>query len=198
MTAIAVFGNGRVGSALAAGFSAAGHQVTVADRTPGSAADAAHAAQVVINATPGDSTLERLTELREPLRGKILVDVSNATLDGPDGLPAELLYPDSSLAERLQAALPDTRVVKTLNTMLYSVMAAPGALAQPPTAFLSGADPQAKQVVRGLLADLGWHQDWIADLGGIETARATEAVMLLVPHVIRASGFAPFAVSIAR
>lgn len=198
MTAIAVFGNGRVGSALAAGLVGAGHQVTVADRTPGSAADAARTAQVVINATPGDSTLERLSALREPLRGKILVDVSNATLDGPDGLPADLLYPDSSLAEHLQAALPDTRVVKTLNTMLYSVMAAPGSLAQPPTAFLSGADPQAKQVVRGLLADLGWHQGWITDLGGIETARATEALMLLVPHVIRSGGFAPFAVSIAR
>ncbi|WP_194908557.1 NADPH-dependent F420 reductase [Catenulispora rubra] len=198
MTAIAVFGNGRVGSALAAGLIGAGHQVAVADRTPGSAADAARTAQVVINATPGDSTLERLSALRESLGGKILVDVSNATLDGPDGLPAELLYPESSLAEHLQAALPDTRVVKTLNTMLYSVMAAPGALAQPPTAFLSGADPQAKQVVRGLLADLGWHQDWIIDLGGIETARAAEAVMLLVPHVIRSDGFAPFAVSIAR
>ena len=198
MTAIAVFGNGRVGSALAAGFRGAGHQVAVADRTPGSAADAARTAQVVINATPGDSTLERLSALREPLGGKILVDVSNATLDGPDGLPADLLYPDSSLAEHLQAALPETRVVKTLNTMLYSVMAAPGALAAPPTAFLSGEDPQAKQVVRGLLADLGWHQDWITDLGGIRTARATEAVMMLVPHVIRSSGFAPFAVSIAR
>ncbi|MEZ0113499.1 putative dinucleotide-binding enzyme [Catenulispora sp. EB89] len=198
MTSIAVFGNGRVGSVLTAGLIGAGHQVTVADRTPGSAADAARTAQIIINATPGDSTLERLSALREPLAGKIIVDVSNATLDGPDGLPADLLYPGSSLAEQLQAALPETRVVKTLNTMLYSVMAAPGSLAQPPTAFLSGADAQAKQVVRGLLGDLGWHQDWITDLGGIETARATEAVMLLVPHVIRSAGFAPFAVSIAR
>ncbi|MCO5971914.1 NADPH-dependent F420 reductase [Actinoallomurus soli] len=198
MTTIAVLGNGRVGGTLASGLTRAGHEVRVADRTPGSAADAARTARIVINATPGDGSLERLVALREDLRGKILIDVSNPTADGPDGLPAGLLYPGSSLAEQLQQALPGTRVVKTLNTMLYPVMTAPAALGRPPTAFLSGEDPEAKQVVRGILADLGWHQEWIIDLGGIATARATEAAILFVPHVIRSSGFAPFAVSIAR
>lgn len=198
MTTIAVLGNGRVGGGLATALLRAGHEVTVADRTPGVAADAARSAQLVINATPGAGSLERLTALREELRGKILVDVSNATVDGPDGLPAELIHPGSSLAEQLQEALPDTRVVKTLNTMLFPVMTAPSALAQSPTVFLSGEDPEAKQVVRGLLADLGWQQEWMTDLGGIESARATEAAILFVPHVIRASGFAPFAISITH
>ena len=198
MTMIAVLGNGRVGGSLALALTRAGHEVSVADRSPGSAADAARTAQIVINATPGAGSLERLIAVREELQDKILVDVSNATVDGPDGLPAELLYPDSSLAEQLQAALPDTRVVKTLNTMLYTVMTAPAALTQTPTAFLSGKDPEAKQVVRGLLVDLGWRQEWMTDLGGIETARATEAAILFVPHVIRSSGFAPFAISITR
>ncbi|MFH8590393.1 NADPH-dependent F420 reductase [Streptomyces rimosus] len=198
MTKIAVLGNGRVGGSLARTLTGTGHEVTVADRSPGSAADAARTAQIVINATPGAGSLERLVALREELRGKILVDVSNATVDGPDGLPADLLHPGSSLAEHLQEALPDTRVVKTLNTMLYTVMTAPAALTQPPTAFLSGNDPKAKQVVRGLLTDLGWQQEWITDLGGIETARATEAAVLFVPHVIRSGGFAPFAISISR
>ena len=199
MTTIAVLGKGRVGGALADGLVRAGHQVAVGDSTPGSAAEAiGSAAQIVINATPGEDALERLSALREPLRGKILIDVSNATLPGPEGLPAELMYPGSSVAEQLQAALPDTHVVKTLNTMLYSVMAAPGSLSQPPTVFVSGEDPQAKQVVRALLGDLGWQPEQVMDLGGVQTARATEAVILLVPHVIRAGGFAPFAVSIAR
>ncbi|MFG1664936.1 NADPH-dependent F420 reductase [Streptomyces sp. Y7] len=198
MTMIAVLGNGRVGGSLALALTRAGHEVTVADRSPGSAADAARTAQIVINATPGAGSLERLIALREDLQGKILVDVSNATVDGPDGLPAELLYPGSSLAEQLQEALPDTRVVKTLNTMLYTVMTAPAALTQTPTAFLSGNDPEAKQVVRVLLADLSWQQEWITDLGGIETARAAEAAILFVPHVIRSSGFTPFAISITR
>jgi 8-hydroxy-5-deazaflavin:NADPH oxidoreductase len=198
MTTIAILGNGRVGGNLAKALTQAGHEVTVADRVPGAAADAARTAQIVINATPGAGALERLTALREELRGKILIDVSNATVDGPDGLPAELIYPGSSLAEQLQEALPDTHVVKTLNTMLFPVMTAPAALTQTPTVFLSGSDPQAKQVVRGLLADLSWQQEWITDLGDIETARATEAAILFVPHVIRANGFAPFAISITR
>ncbi|WP_320783498.1 NADPH-dependent F420 reductase [Streptomyces sp. CRN 30] len=198
MTLIAVLGSGRVGGGLAQALTRAGHEVSVANRSPGSASDAVRTAHVVINATPGAGSLERLTALRQELRGKILVDVSNATVDGPDGLPADLLYPGSSLAEQLQEALPDTRVVKTLNTMLYTVMTAPAALTQPPTAFLSGADQEAKQVVRGLLADVGWPQEWVTDLGGIETARATEAAVLFVPHVIRSSGFAPFAISVTR
>jgi predicted dinucleotide-binding enzyme len=198
MTKIAVLGNGRVGGNLAAALAGAGHEVTTADRTPGAAATAAAAADVVINATPGAGSLERLTALREPLRGKILVDVSNATTDGPDGLPADLLYPGSSLAEQLQQALPETHVVKTLNTMLYPVMTAPTMLAAAPTVFLSGEDAQAKQSVRELLTTLGWQDGWITDLGGIQTARATEAAILFVPHVIRSTGFKPFAISITH
>ncbi|MDH6222252.1 NADPH-dependent F420 reductase [Streptomyces pseudovenezuelae] len=198
MTTIAVLGNGRVGGSLATALTQAGHEVTVADRSPGSAADAVRTAQIVVNATPGEGSLERLVALREELQGKILVDVSNAAVDGPDGLPADLLYPGSSLAEQLQESLPETRVVKTLNTMLFPVMTAPATLTQTPSAFLSGEDPQAKQTVRELLIDLGWRNEWITDLGGIQTARATEAAILFVPHVIRSSGFAPFALSIAR
>ncbi|MFF0587314.1 NADPH-dependent F420 reductase [Streptomyces sp. NPDC003781] len=198
MDRIAVLGNGRVGANLTAALTRAGHEVAVGGRAPGSAADTARKADIVINATPGDSSLERLAALRAELRGKILVDLANATVDGPDGLPAELLYPGSSLAEQLQDALPDTHVVKTLNTMLYPVMTAPSSLAQRPTAFLSGDSTEAKRAVRGLLGDLGWRSEWVTDLGGIETARATEAAVLFVPYVIRSGGFAPFAVSITR
>ncbi|MEV8059788.1 inositol monophosphatase family protein [Streptomyces antimycoticus] len=38
----------------------------------------------------------------------------------------------------------------------------------------------------------------IEDLGDITTARATEALVLLVPHVLRRHGLRPFAVSLAR
>ncbi|MFJ3497666.1 NADPH-dependent F420 reductase [Streptomyces sp. NPDC086091] len=196
MTTIAVLGRGRVGGGLASAFVRAGYEVTTVGREPGAAASAVRAADVVVNATPGAGSLERLTALRAELDGKILIDVSNATTDGPDGLPADLLHPGSSLAEQLQEALPGTRVVKTLNTMLFPVMTAPASLAQAPVAFLSGDDARAKETVAGLLADLGWRREWISDLGGVRTARATEAAVLFVPHVIRSGGFRPFAVSI--
>jgi predicted dinucleotide-binding enzyme len=212
MTTIGVLGTGRVGTNLGVALAHAGHQITLGYRDSADApepptdpairyapqAEAARTAEVVINATPGDGSLERLSALRPSLAGKILIDLANATSDGQGGLPAGLLYPGSSLAEQLQQALPDTRVVKTLNTMLYTVMTDPGALATPPTVFLSGEDEAAKQTAKELLAGLGWKREWMMDLGGIETARATEAAILFVPHVIGSQGFQPFAISIAR
>ncbi|MGW0425158.1 NADPH-dependent F420 reductase [Streptomyces sp. NPDC003015] len=214
MTSIGILGAGRVGTNLARTLSAVGHDVTVGRRKNGDGRDTPPAdgttfryadhwtttrtADIVINATPGDTTLERLTSLRAELAGKILIDVSNATRDADDGLPGELCHPGSSLAEQLQNALPDTHVVKTLNTMLFTVMTAPGELTIPPTAYLSGNDEQAKKTVTSLLVDLGWQTDWIEDLGDITTARATEPMILVVPHVLRRHGFTPFAVSLAR
>ncbi|MFF1306061.1 NADPH-dependent F420 reductase [Streptomyces sp. NPDC058307] len=214
MTSIGILGAGRVGTNLARTLSAAGHDVTLGRRKSGDERDTppadgtavryadhsttARTADIVINATPGDTSLDRLTALRAELAGKILIDVSNATHDADDGLPGDLCHPGSSLAEQLQAALPDTHVVKTLNTMLFTVMTAPGELTIPPTAYLSGNDEQAKKTVTTLLGDLGWQTDWIEDLGDITTARATEAMILVVPHVLRRHGFTPFAVSLAR
>jgi predicted dinucleotide-binding enzyme len=215
MTTIGILGTGRVGSNLAGKLAAAGHHVILGRRSPKEQAAAptqdvnprisysdqrttAHAADIVVNATPGDSALDRLTDLRTEVAGKILVDVSNATRDSDDGLPGDLFYPGSSLAEQLQATLPDTRVVKTLNTMLFMVMTAPELLATPPTAYVSGNDEHAKKTVTGLLGDLGWQPAWIENLGDITTARATEAMILVVPHILRRQGFKPFAVSLAR
>ncbi|MDC0709125.1 NAD(P)-binding domain-containing protein [Stigmatella sp. ncwal1] len=212
MTSIGIFGSGRVATALATQLSATGHNVVIGTRNASGASakwtgpavtfanhsQTARKASIVINATPGDTSLERLSALREELDGKILVDVSNATRRGAEGLPAGLLYPGSSLAEHLQKALPNTQVVKTLNTMFFSVMINPHSLTVPPTAFLSGNDDGAKATVSKLLHDLGWPPAWVEDLGDISTAQGTEALVLLVPHIIRRRGFAPFALAISR
>lgn len=210
MSTIAILGSGRVAKVLAAGLGAAGHEIVIGSRDPEavgaawegppvsvvSVEEAAANAPIVINATPGDSALGRLSGLREQLAGTILVDVSNATEREPSGAPGGLMYPNSSLAEHLQDALPDTRVVKTLNTMLFMVMAAPGSLAHPPTAFLSGDDAEAKATVTGLLADLGWNPDHVLDLGDIRTARGPEALILLVPGILTARGMVPFGIGV--
>lgn len=209
MTAITFLGTGRVATTLGTGLARVGHTITFGSRGGAAStldvegarttdpAAAVAASPVVVNATPGETSLERLTGLRDALAGKVLVDVSNAVHHGEDGMPGELVHAPSSLAEQLQAALPDTAVVKTLNTMLFPVMTDPGSLSAPATAFLSGDDAGAKDAVRALLHDLGWSDKQILDLGGVRTARGPEAMILLVPDVLRARGFTPFAVSVA-
>jgi predicted dinucleotide-binding enzyme len=210
VTSTAILGTGKVAVVLATRLAAAGVRVTIGSRRPTEARwsgppvaitdhDAAiRAATIVVNATPGATSLALLAPLADALAGRVLVDVANATTRSADGGPGDLVYPDGSLGERLQAALPRTRVVKTPNTMLFPVMVDPRALATAPTAFLSGDDDHAKAEVRGLLADLGWPAAWIEDLGGIATARGVEAAMLLVPPLVRRRGFAPFALTVAR
>jgi predicted dinucleotide-binding enzyme len=212
MTTITILGAGRVGAALATALSTGGRDVLVGVRDPSAAelawtgprvtfldvTSAIGGSELVVNATPGDTSLARLGALSAELAGKILVDVTNASRRSSDGMPGGLLYADSSLGERLQLALPATRVVKTLNTMLFSAMTAPSSLGSVPTVFLSGDDSVAKDAVRELLGLLGWADEWMLDLGGIETAQGTEALALLVPTLLKTLGFAPFAFSIAR
>jgi 8-hydroxy-5-deazaflavin:NADPH oxidoreductase len=209
---IAVLGTGAVGTTLATALAGAGHTVTAGSRDPGrrapnwsapvplaGLAEAVAHAEVVVNATPGRASVDLLRPLAPQLAGTVLVDVANAVHQGPDGFATALRYPGSSLAEELQRALPDTGVVKTLNTIgPASAMAAPGTLATPPSAFLSGDDPAARQLVAALLADLGWHPEWVIDLGELATARVTEAFALLVRPLVHAIGPVPFGLAVAR
>ena len=209
---IAVLGTGAVGTTLATALAAAGHAVTAGSRDPhrraaswtvpvplAGLAEAAAQADVVVNATPGSESIDLLQPLAPQLAGAVLVDVANAVVQGPDGFATSLRYPGSSLAEELQRALPDTRVVKTLNTIgPAEAMVTPGALATPPSAFLSGDDGAARQLVAGLLADAGWRPEWIIDLGDLTTARVTEAFVLLVRPLVHALGPVPFGLAAAR
>lgn len=209
MKDIAILGSGRVGSALAKALTRAGHSIIFGSRDPEAAKarwqgpdlrfaivqQAIESAQVIINTTPGAESLALLTPLASALAGKILVDVANATTRNGDGSPGPLLYPQDSLAERLQQALPEAFVVKTLNTLLSPVMENPTVLKGTATVFLSGDSDQAKKEVRALLQSTGWPEAAVLDLGGIQSARGTEALMAIVPFLVKSQGFKPFALS---
>lgn len=178
-----ILGTGHVARLLAAAWANAGHEITLGSRDPSSKrldfpvktlADTVRWADVVVNATPGAATLATLTTVDPSLfAGKILIDVANAIT------PAfALVYPNSSLAEHLQAALPGARVVKALNTGAMTLMTDPRRIG-PSTVFLSGNDVGAKLEARGLLRDLGWSDDVVVDLGGVESARGPEHYVLL-------------------
>src|SRR3954470_20702191 len=211
---IAVLGTGSVGRTLAGKLSERGHDVVIGTRDPaatlartepdamgnppfpvwqaehptvrlGPFADAAASAELVVNATNGDGSLEALAQAGESnLAGKVLLDVSNP-LDFSRGSPPSLFVKDTdSLAEQIQRAFPAARVVKSLNTMTAAVMVDPGRVnGGNHSVFVSGDDAAAKRTVVGLLGDMG-HTD-VIDLGDLTTARAAE---MLLPVWLRLMG----------
>ncbi|MCW2910762.1 MAG: oxidoreductase [Actinomycetia bacterium] len=200
---LAILGTGNVAQMLARRLSETGHEVTFGSRDPASKgglnapvtslADAVAGNDVVINATPGAVSLEVAEGIgAAAFAGKVLVDVANANTPS-----FELVYPNSSLGEKLQAALPDAKVVKTMNTAAMTVMTEPGAL-PPSSVFVSGDDAAAKATVASLLAGFGWADDSIVDLGGIASARGAEHYSLLFAAFMQSLGSPNFNIRLVR
>jgi predicted dinucleotide-binding enzyme len=223
---IAVLGTGMVGRALAGRLDELGHTVVLGTRDPQATlartepdgmgnppfsawhaqhpgvslatfADAAGGADLVVNASSGEAAMEVLRLAgAENLAGKVLLDIANP-LDFSAGFPPTLFVKDSdSLGEQIQRAFPDTRVVKTLNTLNASLMVEPKTLGESSTVFVSGDDPEAKASVSGLLQSFG-HDD-VIDLGGIETARGTEMLLPIWLRLMGKLGTAHFNFKIVR
>jgi 8-hydroxy-5-deazaflavin:NADPH oxidoreductase len=178
---LGILGTGHVATVLGGAWSKT-HEVTLGSRDPAkdtgftvrSLTDTVASADVVVNAILGSVAVEVISGINAgAFAGKTLVDVANATTPSFD-----LVYPESSLAEQLQDARPDARVVKSMNTAAITTIANPGVIG-PSSVFLSGDDAGAKLEAAGLLKDLGWSDDDIVDLGGIETARGPEHYIVL-------------------
>jgi predicted dinucleotide-binding enzyme len=206
---VGVLGTGVVGETLAAKVAELGHEVMVGTRDveaavartePGAAggqpfsewvsqhpdvkvgtfAEAAGHAELLFNATTGEGSIAALEMAgAENLSGKVLVDVANA-LDFSRGMPPSLFVSNTdSLAEQIQRAFPEARVVKSLNTVNARLMVDPGqAAGGEHTVFVSGDDQSAKdKVIRILREWFGWKH--VIDLGDITTARGPEMYMAL-------------------
>ncbi|MEV5721137.1 NAD(P)-binding domain-containing protein [Amycolatopsis mediterranei] len=197
---IAIIGTGKVGSALGARLTTAGHDVAYGSRTPGnrpgpvSHTEAVRGAELVITAIPGTDVVPTLEKIGEDLLADRIV------LDPSAALTPELAlaYPNDSVAQRVQSRFPRARVVKALNTMNFSIMIDPLASLPHATVFVSGDDDNAKRAVKGLLADLGWPTEAILDLGDVSTATATEHAAPLFFATHRALQTLRFAIAIAR
>jgi 8-hydroxy-5-deazaflavin:NADPH oxidoreductase len=224
---ISVLGTGAVGRALAGRSAHLGHEVAIGTRDPQATlartdtdmmgnppfsawhtdhaevvllpfADAAARGEMIINASSGANSLDVLARAgAENLAGKVLIDIANP-LDFSAGFPPTLFVKDTdSLGEQIQRAYPDTRVVKTLNTLNASVMVEPTALAGGDhSIFVSGNDAAAKATVAELLRSFGW-QD-IIDLGDITTARGTEMLLPIWLRLMNALGTPTFNFKIVR
>jgi hypothetical protein len=224
---IAVLGTGTVGRTIATRLADLGHEVAIGTRDPEATlartetdamgnppfsawhaehpqvalvafADAAAQAELVVNATGGQGSIPALTAAGAAnLAGKVVLDIANP-LDFSRGFPPSLFVKDTdSLAEQIQRAFPDVRVVKALNTMTAALMAEPAQLAGGDhSTFVSGNDDDAKKTVVALLESLG-HTD-VIDLGDITTARGTEMLLPIWLRLMGALGTPMFNFKIVR
>lgn len=204
---IGVLGTGTVGQTLATKLVELGHQVRMGSRdaanekaaswaaaagdhaSTGTFADAADFGELVLNCTAGAASLQALEQAGEDaLRGKVLIDVSNP-LDFSSGMPPSLTVCNTdSMGEQIQRRFPDTRVVKTLNTVNAAVMVNPSLIPGEHDVFVCGDDDAAKSDVVGLLESFGWPRGRIVNLGGIDGARATEMYLPLWVRLLGAFG----------
>jgi predicted dinucleotide-binding enzyme len=167
---IAVIGAGRVGGTAARLLAEAGHEVEVANsRGPASLADAQH---LLDGAQPADGAeavagawvVLLALPWRErdglaaygPWYGKVVIDATN-----PYGEKGEVLdLGGRTSTEHIVETVVGARVVKAFNTMHWMRLRDEGRadldLAQRLAIFVAGDDAAAKELVSGLIADIGF------------------------------------------
>lgn len=213
---IGVLGTGMAGRAIATKLVELGHEVTMGSRSAtgealaewlgevahgrgGNFAEAARNAELIFNCTAGAASLQALGAAgAERLAGKVLIDLANP-LDFSVGMPPLLSISNTdSLGEQIQAAFPEARVVKALNTINHLVMTEPGRVAGNHNVFVCGNDDGAKTETMSLLETFGWPPGSIIDLGDIRGARGTEMYLPLWLRLSGALGNADFNISVVR
>jgi 8-hydroxy-5-deazaflavin:NADPH oxidoreductase len=168
---IGIIGAGMIGGTAARVFAKAGHDVAVSNsRGPESLAalvreigpkaramtvdDAAKWAEVVLLAVPWRSP----EGLPDPalVKGKIVIDAMNPY--AIDGAVTDLGA--SSSSEETAKRLPGARLVKAFNTIWFKHLGAKGRTDLPiddrHAIFVAGDDEDAKRIVSGLIADIGF------------------------------------------
>jgi predicted dinucleotide-binding enzyme len=186
-TTLGILGGGPVGATLANGLRSKGYAVAIGNRRGtavegwdgevGSYANVAAASGAVILVVKGLAAEEVVTDLREQLSGKLVIDATNPLNDAApeDGVLDFFTDLHSSLMERLQVAVPEAYFVKALNSVGHQHMVDPQ-FDQTPTMFICGDNAAAKAETADLLRQLGWEA---ADFGGSKSARAIEPLCML-------------------
>ena len=193
---IGVLGTGITGQTIASKLVELGHDVMMGSREEANpkavawAKDVGHNAlygtfmnaaafgEIIFNCTLGGASLDALRMAGvENLKGKILIDTANPLNRSTDPWTLTVCNTDS-LGEQIQRIFPETRVVKSLNTVNANVMVDPARLIERTQVFVSGNDIEAKAQVVMILRDwFGWKE--ILDLGDITTSRAVEMYLPL-------------------
>ena len=183
----AIIGYGNVGSAIARAVTDVGHDAVVADpseealrpladkervATTTSNREAVTGADAVVLAVPFAAVDDIVTDLRDELSGKIVIDVTNPVAADLSGLTTD----GTSVAELVAQAAPEARVVKAFNTVFAGNQATASVEGTQLDGFVAGDDDEAKQAVLGLLEQIGFRP---IDVGALSSARYLEGMAFL-------------------
>lgn len=211
---VGVLGTGMVGEAIATRLCELGHEVMLGSRSAtnekalawaqhhaphasvGTFAEAAAYGSFAFHCTHGETAEDVLRSAAAELAGKLVIDTSNP-LDFSGDAPGLFVAITDSLAERLQRAVPEARIVKALNTITASVMVHPDAVPGDHVTFIAGDDDAAKAEASAVLQQFGWPAASIIDVGDLKGARATEAYLPLWLKLMGHVGHAQFNISVA-
>ncbi len=196
---IATLGAGAMAAALGAGWVAAGHELLIGARAPERAAalaaqlgtrvrsgtlrQAGAFGEVILLAVPGENSCDALRGAGSAdgaLAGRVVIDCSNAF--APDAFasaPGSFVLGMDAVAEQVARAARGASVVKAFSMCAAEVYSA-GTRSfdgRPLSVPLCGDDPDAMDVVAGLVRDLGLHP---VPSGGLDRARYLEAMTVFV------------------
>ena len=193
---ISIIGSGNMAAAIGTRAVTHGHTIELMSRNPAKAQSLADqigpgattsplgarpAGEIVVVAVLYAGAVDVVTQYRDALDGKILIDITNPFNADASGL---VTTPGNSMSQQIAAAAPEgTHVVKAFNSILGGVLAQD----KPLDAFFAGDSAQAKATVAEFLASLDMRP---LDAGGLDMSYTLEwAGILLVGVANNGAGF---------
>ena len=171
MAHLSILGTGNMGQAIATVAAKGGHTVQLLG-TDDTATPIT--GQIVVLAVPYPAIPEVIAQRGESLAGKIVVDITNPlNFETFDSL---VVPADSSAAAQIAAALPQSRVLKALNTTFAATLSAGTVGPLTTTVLIAGDDADAKATLAGVFTSGGLEA---IDAGSLKRARELEAVGFL-------------------
>jgi len=182
---IGILGAGHIGKALARLFAEAGHEVGISNsKDPATLRDLAHELGHGVKAFDredaarfGELVIETIpfgkygTLPAVPMEGKIVIDTANYYPERDGQIDLGGLSESAFIAHHL----PKSRVVKAFNTIASAHLEAQGDTSKPledrRAIFIAGDDQEAKNVVTGLIEQIGFAA---VDTGSLEDSKVQQ------------------------
>ena len=188
---LATIGSGNIGKSIGSWAAKAGYEVIFSAKSEQHAQDAAKAAgnnatyaniysaveraDIILLAVPYGAAKEVLLNIKPLLKGKVLIDATNAINEDYSALT--LGYTTSG-AEEIAKLVPEALVVKAFNTVFAKIFASqnPKINGSTISIFYAGDDRDAKNIVADLIKKMGFDA---VDAGPLKAARNLEPMALL-------------------